>query len=98
MRKMSELLRISSQYHYAFNDRYTMTYMCGAAADALYFDKMTEAECNKVRDFCMEIVESVSETSAFLSRALRESDLPNDKNTIFLIYSAVIDKLESEGN
>lgn len=95
MKKLSEILRIASKYHVGFGGY--AHYMCGAADIAVEHREITEKECELVQDFCMSIVDCVDDAMCFLRSALRENDLPHDDDTLFLIYSAVIDKLESEG-
>lgn len=95
MKKLSEILRIASKHHVGFGGR--IYYMCGALTLAANEREITEKECELVQNFCMDIVDCVDDCCCFLRSALRERDLPHDDDTLFLIYSAVIDKLESEG-
>lgn len=97
MKKLSELLRIVSKYHCAFFGDSQCTFMCGAADLAQEEGKITGKERMLVQEFCMELVDCIDENMCFLRSALREKDLPHHDDAVFLIYSAVIDKLESEG-
>lgn len=63
MRKMSELLKISSKYHMGFMHCYpgvepwlSAKGMCGAACRACDFNEITYNEFKEVREFCEQLV------------------------------------------
>ena len=106
MRKLSELLRISTQYHSLWNPSIASRGMCAAAGVAQLTGAMLRSEAEAVMLECMRLVTEVDEESTYLSTALyglldKDSQFPPSakkvREMVVQAYEAWIDKLESEG-
>lgn len=101
MRKLSELLKICTEYHsyWEGTDGDKDKFMCFAAALARHDDAISEQEMLFVQDACMDVVKSISPDAASIEGVLQLGlGIEGCKvNLIINIYEAWIDKLESQG-
>lgn len=100
MRKLSEILRIGSLYYKPITgeDAYYNA-MCWALEKATERGLITQAEKKIAQNFCKDLTCSISADEEWLMNAIKSSfKVSSLIDTLALIYSAVIDKLEHDGN
>lgn len=99
MRKMSEIINISKSYHASWGG--VCEYMCNAVRFADREGAVTYNEWVSFRIFIEEFIHSLCEISKSLHSSLEYvADLSgyDYEDIMYLVYEAIIDKLESEGN
>lgn len=112
MRKLSEILKVSKQFHDLWSTRRQPRSMCGAGREAFRNDVITEKEYTYLQEMCEILVAEVSsmgksqvfwgneDCPAYLYNAIRQSFnicVYELENVIKLIYEAWVDKLEEQG-
>ena len=99
MRKLSEILRIATQFHTLWVEEETGIFMCYALEIAEQKEAITKEESIRAQQACMKLVRSIDKTMFTLRGSLvaKFNLNPLNTHTVYLVYEAWIDKLESQG-
>lgn len=99
-RRLSTLLTICKQYHFAYIGQSGELGMCSAAMCAYRDKRITQSEMKRIRKFSSQLVTELSlpshlqtVESRFLIFALNRFKGCSNTETVMLVWDAVIDKL-----
>src|SRR5690606_11722504 len=99
-RRLSTLLTICKQYHFAYIGQSGTLGMCDAAFEAYKDKRITQSEMKRVRKFSTELVDELCIGQPrsvidcrYLIFVLHRFKGCNNNETVMLVWDAVIDKL-----
>lgn len=105
MRKMSEILKFGMDFYFPATGKAEHSeYMCYALCAARDEGWLTNEDVHRGQQFCMAIVDSLNARRVSLYAAVSDVIWSTDQNgqepdmygICYMIYEAVIDKLESQ--
>lgn len=97
MKKLSGILRIALEYNWDEEFGFKRPGLCIAISDCRHLDLISAEESKFATVAVTEMIRSFHPGANYLWHALFLNTLPSDERTMYMIWNAVIDKLESEG-